>query len=37
VGSGPHLAPAPAAAYALVATVELRGGWYRHDIAARQA
>jgi phosphoribosylamine--glycine ligase len=37
VGSGPDIAAARAAAYALVATVELRGGWYRHDIAARQA
>jgi phosphoribosylamine--glycine ligase len=37
VGSGPDIATARAAAYALAATVELRGGWYRHDIAARQA
>jgi len=37
VGSGPDIAAARAAAYALAATVELRGGWYRHDIAARQA
>jgi phosphoribosylamine---glycine ligase len=34
VGSGPDIAAARAAAYALAATVELRGGWYRHDIAA---
>jgi phosphoribosylamine--glycine ligase len=37
VGSGPDIAAARAAAYALAATVELRGGWYRHDIAARRA
>jgi phosphoribosylamine--glycine ligase len=37
VGSGPDIAAARAAAYALAATVELRGGWYRRDIAARQA
>jgi phosphoribosylamine--glycine ligase len=37
VGSGPDIAAARAAAYELAATVELRGGWYRHDIAARQA
>ena len=35
VGSGPDIAAARAAAYALAATIELRGGWYRHDIAAR--
>jgi phosphoribosylamine---glycine ligase len=34
VGSGTDIAAARAAAYALAATVELRGGWYRHDIAA---
>ena len=34
VGSGPDIAAARAAAYELAATVELRGGWYRHDIAA---
>ena len=34
VGSGPDIAAARAAAYGLAATVELRGGWYRHDIAA---
>jgi phosphoribosylamine--glycine ligase len=37
VGSGPDTAAARAAAYALAATVELRGGWYRRDIAAREA
>src|SRR6185437_7438657 len=37
VGSGADIAAARAAAYELDATVELRGGWYRHDIAARQA
>ena len=34
VGSGTDIAAARAAAYELAATVELRGGWYRHDIAA---
>jgi phosphoribosylamine--glycine ligase len=34
VGSGPDIGAARAAAYELAATVELRGGWYRHDIAA---
>jgi phosphoribosylamine---glycine ligase len=37
VGSGPDIAAARAAAYALAATVEMRGGWYRRDIAAREA
>jgi len=37
VGSGPDIAAARAAAYELAATVEMRGGWYRRDIAARQA
>jgi phosphoribosylamine--glycine ligase len=37
VGSGPGIAAARAAAYALAATVDMRGGWYRHDIAAREA
>jgi phosphoribosylamine--glycine ligase len=37
VGSGPDIAAARAAAYALAATVDMRGGWYRRDIAARQA
>jgi phosphoribosylamine---glycine ligase len=35
VGSGPDVASARARAYELAATVELRGGWYRRDIAAR--
>ena len=35
VGSGPDIATARDAAYRLAATIELRGGWYRHDIAAR--
>jgi len=34
VGSGPDVAAARAAAYALAATVSFRGGWYRRDIAA---
>ena len=34
VGSGPDIAAARAAAYALAATVEMPGGWYRRDIAA---
>jgi phosphoribosylamine---glycine ligase len=34
VGSGPDVDAARAAAYELAATVQLRGGWYRHDIAA---
>jgi phosphoribosylamine---glycine ligase len=34
VGSGPDIAAARAAAYELAATVQMRGGWYRHDIAA---
>jgi phosphoribosylamine--glycine ligase len=37
VGSGPDLAVARAAAYAVVESVEMRGGWYRHDIAERAA
>ncbi|WP_300614562.1 phosphoribosylamine--glycine ligase [Trebonia sp.] len=37
VGSGPDLAAARAAAYAVAACVEMRGGWYRHDIAERAA
>ncbi len=36
VGSGPDVATARARAYELVATVSLRGGWYRRDIAARR-
>jgi phosphoribosylamine--glycine ligase len=35
VGSGPDVAVARARAYELAATVSLRGGWYRRDIAAR--
>ena len=34
VGSGPDIAAARAAAYRLASTISLRGGWYRHDIAA---
>ena len=34
VGSGPDVAAARAAAYELAGTVEMRGGWYRRDIAA---
>jgi phosphoribosylamine--glycine ligase len=34
VGSGPDVAAARARAYELAATVSLRGGWYRRDIAA---
>jgi phosphoribosylamine--glycine ligase len=34
VGSGPDVASARARAYERAATVELRGGWYRRDIAA---
>ncbi len=37
VGSGPDIAAARDAAYALAATVEMRGGWYRSDIAASVA
>ena len=35
VGSGPDVPAARAAAYALAGTVQMRGGWYRRDIAAR--
>jgi phosphoribosylamine--glycine ligase len=35
VGSGPDLTAARAAAYEVVESVRLRGGWYRHDIAGR--
>ena len=35
VGSGPDVAAARAAAYALAGTVQMRGGWYRRDIAAQ--
>jgi phosphoribosylamine--glycine ligase len=34
VGTGPDLAAARAAAYGLAQTIEMRGGWYRGDIAA---
>ena len=34
VGAGPDVAAARAAAYELAATVRMRGGWYRRDIAA---
>ncbi|MBV9856244.1 MAG: phosphoribosylamine--glycine ligase [Streptosporangiaceae bacterium] len=34
VGSGPDAAAAREAAYAMAATVQMRGGWYRRDIAA---
>ena len=36
VGTGTDVAAARAAAYELAATVAMRGGWYRRDIAARQ-
>ena len=36
VGSGPDVPAARARAYELAATVSLRGGWYRRDIAARR-
>jgi phosphoribosylamine--glycine ligase len=35
VGSGPDLAAARAAAYEVAECVQMRGGWYRHDIAER--
>lgn len=35
VGSGPNLATARAVAYDIAESVEMRGGWYRHDIAER--
>jgi phosphoribosylamine---glycine ligase len=35
VGTGADVAAARAAAYELAATVSMRGGWYRRDIAAR--
>jgi phosphoribosylamine--glycine ligase len=34
VGAGADVAAARAAAYELAGTVEMRGGWYRRDIAA---
>jgi phosphoribosylamine--glycine ligase len=35
VGSGPDIAAARAAAYDAAAAIEMRGAWYRRDIAAR--
>jgi phosphoribosylamine--glycine ligase len=35
VGSGGDVAAARGAAYELAGTIEMRGGWYRRDIAAR--
>ncbi|MBV9379237.1 MAG: phosphoribosylamine--glycine ligase, partial [Streptosporangiaceae bacterium] len=37
VGTGEDLRAARAAAYEAAARVRMRGGWYRHDIAARAA
>jgi phosphoribosylamine---glycine ligase len=37
VGTGPDLASARAAAYAVAESVEFRGGWYRTDIAQQAA
>jgi phosphoribosylamine--glycine ligase len=37
VGCGPDLPAARAAAYEIAESVEMRGGWYRHDIAERAA
>jgi phosphoribosylamine--glycine ligase len=37
VGSGPDLAAARSAAYAVAECVRMRGSWYRHDIAGRAA
>ena len=37
VGSGPDLTTARAAAYEIAESVEMRGGWYRRDIAQRAA
>jgi phosphoribosylamine--glycine ligase len=34
VGAGRDVAAARAAAYELAGTVQMRGGWYRRDIAA---
>jgi phosphoribosylamine---glycine ligase len=34
VGAGPDVAAARGAAYQLAATIRMRGGWYRRDIAA---
>jgi phosphoribosylamine---glycine ligase len=35
VGTGPDVDAARQAAYQRAGTIEMRGGWYRHDIAAR--
>ncbi len=37
VGTGPDLAAARGAAYAVARSVEFRGAWYRGDVAARAA
>jgi phosphoribosylamine---glycine ligase len=37
VGTGNDLPGARSAAYAAAGTIRMRGGWYRHDIAARPA
>ena len=37
VASGPDVAAARSAAYQTLECVEVRGGWYRHDIAGRAA
>ncbi|MGE5131529.1 MAG: phosphoribosylamine--glycine ligase, partial [Gemmatimonadota bacterium] len=37
VGTGADLTAARAAAYAAAGRIQLRGGWYRHDIAAAAA
>jgi phosphoribosylamine---glycine ligase len=37
VGSGPDLASARAAAYAVARRAGFRGAWYRRDIAERAA
>ena len=37
VGSGPDLAAARAAAYEIAECVQMRGAWYRHDIALQAA
>jgi phosphoribosylamine-glycine ligase len=34
VGTGPDVAAARGAAYELAGSIEMRGGWYRRDIAA---
>jgi phosphoribosylamine--glycine ligase len=37
VGTGPDVAAAREAAYQAAATIRMRGGWYRSDIAAEAA